>query len=99
MTFIHDGTHIPTAPHKDPDDTMSWGTDWSQSLASGEIITKSEWIIIPASLTVEQEDFTSTTASILLSGGTIGITYLVTNRIQTRSRIEDRSMYIPCFTK
>ena len=100
MTFPNDGRSIPKAPPKDPDDVMSWGTDWVDSLASGEVITNSEWIVFPPTgLTIMEHSFDDTSAAVLLADGILGVTYTLTNRVTTRSRIEDRSMYIACMTK
>ena len=98
-TFVSDGTFIPTAPDKDPDSIIDYGVDWSTWLADGETITASVWIV-PTGLTSVGESNTTIATSIFLSGGTIGETYTLTNRITTTAaRTEDRSMLIECAAK
>lgn len=99
MKFEHDGTTIPTAPPKDPQDEMSWGCDWSEVLRYGEVILKSSWISIPSGLSHVITDFIGSNTAISLAGGEAGVIYTLTNRITTASRVEDRSMYIPCLEK
>ncbi len=67
---------------KAPTDIDSWTFDWSPALAAGETISASSWIG-PGGLTVSSAAATSTTTTIWVSGGTLGATYLVTNRIAT----------------
>ncbi|MFE3229352.1 hypothetical protein [Nocardia sp. NPDC059228] len=67
---------------KSPTDIEPWTFDWSPDLASGETITASSFLTIPG-LTLSSATHTATTASIWVSGGTLGTTYLVTNRIAT----------------
>ena len=94
--FEHNGEKIPTAPSKDPDSVVDYGSDYSQFLRDGEVISVSEWLV-PAPLVNEGESFTDTTTTILLSGGVVNEKYLVTNRITTSLGIKvDRSMNIPC---
>ncbi len=99
MKFQHDGITIPTAPSKDPDDEMSWGCDWSDNLAYGEVILKSSWISIPSGLVHVSTGVSGPNTAISLAGGEIGVIYTLTNRITTDRRVEDRSMYIPCLSK
>ena len=99
MKFEHDGTTIPTAPPKDPDDQMSWGCDWADNLEYGEVILQSEWISIPSGLTHVSTGLAGPNTAVSLLGGTIGTIYTLTNRITTARRVEDRSMYIPCLSK
>ncbi|MEU6582805.1 hypothetical protein [Nocardia sp. NPDC046763] len=67
---------------KSPTDIDPWTFDWSEELASGETITASSFIVI-SGLTLTSAAHTATTATILVSGGTLGTTYLVTNRVAT----------------
>ena len=98
-TFYNDGTFIPDAPPKDPDSTIDYGLDWSNWLASGETITASSWPET-GGLVNESESFTTSKASIFVSGGTVGASYTLTNRISTNfGRTEDRSMLISCQEK
>lgn len=97
--FVSDGTFIPDAPPKDPDSIIDYGVDWSAWLASGETISTSAWVV-PTGLTNVSESNTTTATAIFVSGGDIGETYTLTNRIVTSAgRTEDRSMLIACQQK
>lgn len=98
-SFISDGEFIPDAPPKDPDSTIDYGVDWSGWLASGETIVTSTWPDL-GDLTSVSESNTTTATAIFISGGVLGATYTLTNRITTnQGRTEDRSMYIKCQEK
>lgn len=102
--FVNDGTFIPDAPNKDPDSIIDYGTDWGNAeygswLADGETIVTSSWVV-PTGLTSVSESNTTTETAIFLSGGTVGETYTLTNRVTTSAgRTEDRSMLIKCSEK
>lgn len=97
--FVHNGKFIPDAPPKDPDSIIDYGIDWSSWLASGETLSTSIWVI-PGDLTGSGETFTTTETKVFLSGGVVGTTYTLTNRITTNGgRTEDRSMLIKCQEK
>lgn len=68
-------------PVKDPDEIVWRGIDWSADL-DGSTITSSTWII-DGGVEEDSKANTSTTTRVLLSGGTLGETCLVTNRITT----------------
>ncbi len=73
-------------------DGGSSDTGWLQ----GDTIATSTWIV-PDGLTAGVESKTTTQAAIKLSGGTVGQTYTVVNRITTASSpqlIDDRSIVI-----
>jgi len=77
---------------KDPNSKVDYLWDWSDWLKTGDTIQTSVWTV-PAGLVKESEAATTTTTTVWLSGGTLGETYLVTNRITTvQGRIEDHSM-------
>ena len=103
-SFVSDGTFIPQAPDKDPGSVIDYGIDWNDStvgpwLATGETISTSTWIV-PTGLVSDSETNTTTATAIFLSGGTIDVTYTLTNRIVTTDgRTEDRSMLILCTPK
>ena len=73
---------------KDPDAILDFTVDWSDKLATGEEISSSSWVV-PTGITEGSGAFastnTTTTATIWLSGGTLGETYNVVNRIVTDS--------------
>jgi hypothetical protein len=79
---------------KDPDATLDYPVDW-ESWLDDDTISASEWVLEDG-LTIGTGDiapsFTGTVATAFIAGGTVGTTYLVTNRITTAGgRIDDRS--------
>lgn len=84
---------------KDPDEELDYLNDWSALLAADETIATSAWVV-PAGITEindgdQPTDHDNTTAWIWLSGGTLGDTYTITNRITTNQhRTYDRSIRI-----
>jgi hypothetical protein len=78
---------------KDPDAVLDYAPDWTTWL-DGDTIDTSTWTV-PAGVTSESEDFTTTSTVIWLSGGTAGESYRITNRIVTAGgRTDDRSLLI-----
>ncbi|WP_157124213.1 phage fiber-tail adaptor protein [Nocardia pseudovaccinii] len=75
-TSIYDGFT------KSPTDIYPWTFDWSEVLAPGETITASQFLVIPG-LTLSSASHTDSTTTVLVAGGALGTTYLVTNRIST----------------
>lgn len=71
-------------PFKDPDEVLDYFIDWTARLA-GDTISSSLWFIVDddLTLTIDSNSFTASGATVWLSGGTIGVTYEVTNRIMT----------------
>lgn len=82
--------------NKDPDADLDFLVDWSSWLADtgGDTIVTSTWIT-PTGITTHTASFTSTTAIVWLSGGTLGINYPLVNRITTvAGRIEDQTVMV-----
>ncbi len=78
---------------KDPNAVLDYTIDWTRWLA-GDQIAASEWIVA-SGLTKMADSKTATSATVWLSGGTAGQSYIVTNRITTAAgRTEDRSFTI-----
>lgn len=78
---------------KDPNAVLDYSIDWARWLA-GDQIAASEWIVA-SGLTKMADSKTATSATVWLSGGTAGQSYIVTNRITTAAgRTEDRSFTI-----
>ena len=97
MAIVHDGISIPSVPTKDPDSVLDYKVTWSDWLATGEDIATSSFIV-PSGLVLDSESNTINTATANISGGSVGTTYTVTNRIVTNSspaKTEDRSFIIP----
>jgi hypothetical protein len=83
-----------TLYQKDPDATLDYKRSWSDWLVAGDTILTSTWIV-PIGLTKTSESNTTTTATVWLSGGTVGQSYEITNRITTaQGRTDDRSIQI-----
>jgi hypothetical protein len=82
---------IITWPYKDPDEVLDYEIDWTAKLTGGDTITSSSWTV-PAGITKDSSTFTTSTATIWLSDGTIGETYLLTNEVTTAAgRTMDQS--------
>jgi hypothetical protein len=78
---------------KDPNALLDYTIDWTDWL-DGDTIASSSWTP-DAGLTATAPSHTTTAATTWLSGGTVGATYRVTNRITTAAgRTDDRSLYI-----
>ena len=73
---------------KDADAKLDYQLDWSAWLDDEDTIATSTWEPSDG-LTVEDESHTTTTATVWLSGGTVGAYYTVTNRIVTAAGRED----------
>lgn len=78
---------------KDPNSILDYGFDWEDWL-NGDTISSSSWVV-PTGITKVTDTFTTTTAVVWLSGGSLGSTYTISNRIVTAgNRTEDRSLII-----
>ena len=95
---------------KDPDAVLDYKRDWNRRppatpngnpgvpgtgwLAEGETIATSTWTV-PDGLTKDSESHDDTTATVWLSGGTLGANYIITNHITTsQGRSDERSLPI-----
>ena len=79
---------------KDPQSALDYGFDWSDWLDTGDTVSTSTWKV-PAGITNHSESRTTTTTTVWLSGGTVGATYKITNRVVTvDGRTVDRSFYV-----
>ena len=86
-------------PPKDPDEVLDYGIDWTARLA-GDTIISSGWIIIPDEVTKDSDIYTETSTTIWVSGGTLGASPSVTNRIVTAGgRTMDQSVILPIRNK
>ena len=82
---------------KDPDAVLNYTFDWDDEyLAAGVTVSTSTWAVSPTgTLTVDSESETSSTTTVVLSGGTAGQVYTVTNTITTSSsETEERSLIV-----
>ena len=87
--------------NKDPKGVLDYALDWSQYLPTGDTITTSTWTVAtvipgdPTPLTVGVTSHTATTATVWLSAGTVGSSYIVENEIMTSGgRTDERSVKV-----
>lgn len=87
---------------KDPDAVLSYGWDWANFGANdgsttdpgwlqGDLIVSSSWSVSgrDSTLVVDSDDNSANETSAVLSGGTDGRDYLLTNHIVTQAGYED----------
>jgi len=83
---------------KDPQASLDYGFNYTDWLAVGETITTSTWASTPAGLTVGTNSIGTGITVVWLSGGTVGVTYSVTNHVTTTigsiHREDDRTLEI-----
>lgn len=78
---------------KDPDAVLDYQINWLAWL-DGDSISASVWEV-PTGITADSDSSTASTATVWLSSGTAGESYLVVNRITTDGgRTDDRSITI-----
>ena len=78
---------------KDPNAVLDYVVDWTTWL-NGDTIATILWTV-PAGITQDSESESTTSATVWLSGGTVGETYQLVNRITTAGgRTEDRTIRI-----
>lgn len=76
---------------KDPDAVLDYDIDWSTWLGA-DTIADVDWTA-DTGITIASDSFTTTIATVWLSGGTAGTTYNVTCHITTAgSREDDRTI-------
>lgn len=93
--FVHDGENIPTAPSKDPEETLSYGWDFTAELEDGETITNSVWEL-PEDLTEVSSSNAAGITEVKVSGGKVDNEYTIKNTITTTEKIMVRRLTIPC---
>lgn len=87
---------MTTTFQKDPAATLDYSVDWTEFLDTGEAISASTWTV-PDGITQVTTSFTDTKGIIWLSGGTLGKSYEIVNRITTDNnpaRIDERTIVI-----
>lgn len=88
-------------PSKDPDEVLDYKLDWLGTSADpgplfglSDAIANSLWVL-PAGISKESDTFDDGSVTIWLSGGTVGETYLILNRITTDDgRVFDQTVKI-----
>ena len=87
---------------KTPNGQLDYSMNWADKLstAASESISTSAWASIPTGLTLSGETNTTAATAILISGGTHGTKYHVTNTITTNvnSRRYDRSIAVEVYS-
>jgi hypothetical protein len=79
---------------KDPDAVLDYQVDWSSWLATGDTIAASVWVV-QIGITKVTDTHTTTTATIWLSGGTVGTSYTAANKVTTvGGRTDERTLTI-----
>ena len=68
-------------PDKDPDEIADYMIDWTNRL-DGDTIATASWVV-PSGITEDSAVNDATTATIWLSGGTAGATYILLSRVIT----------------
>lgn len=83
---------------RDPRSRLPISADWSAWLAhEGTSIQSSTWTTDAGGLTLETPATTATVASVIVSGGTTGTTYVVRNTITCANGVIDsRSLRVVC---
>lgn len=85
-------------PDKDPDELLDYEIDWAARLVD-DTISGSTWIV-PVGVDKASDASTDAATTIWLSGGTLGESYVLTNRVETTGgRIMDQSVQIKIRSK
>lgn len=79
---------MPTSFTKDPAAVLPYRWDWSAWLEDGDTITAAT-LSVPAGITKQAETHDTTTATVWLSGGTAGTSYVVGCLIETADGLTD----------
>ena len=78
---------------KDPNAKLDYHIDWSDWLGS-DTISSSAWAV-PDGVTQESDDYSPTTTTVWMSGGTAGESYDLVNQIETAAgAIDERTITI-----
>lgn len=78
---------------KDPNAALDYAIDWHAWL-SGDTIATSTWTV-PTGITKTSDTHDTTTATVWLSGGSVGQTYQLTNTITTAGgRTDERTFQL-----
>ena len=87
---------MTTTFEKDPSAVLDYSVDWTDFLQTAETIATSTWVV-PSGITADSDTNDDKIATIWLSGGTVGKSYELINRITTNNtpaRIDERTMII-----
>jgi hypothetical protein len=79
---------------KDPESVLDWRFDWTEWLADGEAIEDSV-MTVSAGIVLESSSYSPTSTTAWLSGGSVGSTYSLANRVTTSAgRTDERTVTI-----
>jgi len=67
--------------YKSPTDVLTYVVDWTNEMGGSTVSTSV--FVVPAGITKDSDSKDTTTATIVLSGGTVGLTYDIKNTITT----------------
>lgn len=90
-----------TTFEKDPQAILDYSVNWTEFLETAETITSSQWFV-PTGITLTESGSTNKTATAWLSGGTLGSSYEIVNRITTNNtpaRVDERTIIISIVNK
>lgn len=90
-----------TSFQKDPEAILDYSIDWTEFLETGENIVSSEWFY-SSGIDIETHGHTTKVSTIWLSGGDVGKSYDLTNRITTNNtpaRVDERTIVISIVNK
>jgi hypothetical protein len=81
---------------KDPDEVVDYDLDWSAEIGDDTIVSSQWFPTKAAGLTINSNAFDDTATKVWLSGGTIGETATLTNRVSTAGgRTLEQSCRLP----
>ncbi len=87
------------APPIDPEDELDYQLIFDKLLIDDDTITNVTWSATPAGITIvtAKNSFTETTATVWLSGATLGSVFTITAHVTTeQGRVIDRSFKVVC---
>lgn len=81
----------------DPQALLDYSVDWTLWMDDGDTITSSTWTITPTGPALSASSHDTTTTTIWVDDGTVGVTYELTNHIVTsEGREDDRTLTLVC---
>lgn len=88
-------------PAKDPNEVVDYELDWARyRLEEGETITDSDFTVVAGTVVIDSKDEVAGVTKVWLSGGTVGESCQILNRITTSAgRIYDQTAKLRIRTK
>lgn len=94
-TYVVDAVTGKATILKDPDATLDYSFDWTAWLLAISDTISSKSFIVVAPIVIVSQSVVGGICTVFLSGGVVGTTYPVVNRIVTAGgRTEDRTIYL-----